>query len=108
MMTMRRILLLIAVPLLCVACASVGPDYKRPQIADMPAGWKTEPAWQAATPADAIPKKEWWKAFGDKQLDELEANCLKDNTNQKETPCGGVGGGGGGGPGATTTPGGGQ
>lgn len=80
---MRRILLLIAVPLLCVACASVGPDYKRPQIADMPAGWKTEPAWQAATPADAIPKKEWWKAFGDKQLDELEANCLKDNLSLK-------------------------
>ena len=83
MITMRRILLLITVPLLCVACGSVGPDYKRPQITDMPAGWKTEPAWQAATPADAVPKKEWWKAFGDKQLDELEANCLKDNLSLK-------------------------
>ncbi|MGO8755217.1 MAG: hypothetical protein ACLQHK_08300 [Gallionellaceae bacterium] len=49
----------------------------------MPANWKTEPGWQPASPADGIPKKEWWKAFGDNQLDELESNCLKDNPNLK-------------------------
>jgi NodT family efflux transporter outer membrane factor (OMF) lipoprotein len=79
---MRRLLLFIALPLLCTACA-VGPDYKRPAVADMPGGWKTEPGWQLATPADSIPKQEWWKAFGDPQLDELEANCLKDNPTLK-------------------------
>ena len=83
MITMRFILLLIVVPLLCVACGSVGPDYKRPQLADIPAGWKTESAWQAAMPTDDAPKKEWWKAFGDQQLNELEANCLKDNLSLK-------------------------
>lgn len=80
---MRRIFLLVSLSFLCAACAPIGPDYIRPAITDMPAGWKTEPGWQPASPADANPKKEWWKAFGDKQLDDLEANCLKDNPNLK-------------------------
>ena len=83
MIAMSRLLLLVCLPLMCTGCGSVGPDYNRPAIADMPEAWKTEPGWQAANPADAIPKKEWWKAFGDKQLDELEAGCLKDNLSLK-------------------------
>lgn len=82
-MNTRRILLLLGLPLLCTACVAIGPDYKRPATEDMPSGWKTEPGWQLANPADDVPKKEWWKAFGDTQLDELEANCLKDNPNLK-------------------------
>ena len=82
-MEMRRILLLVGLPLMCAACGAVGPDYKRPAISDMPVAWKAETSWQTASPADAIPKKEWWKAFGDKQLDELEASCLKDNLSLK-------------------------
>ena len=74
---MRRIALLAV--LLCSACATIGPDYVRPAITDLPAGWKTEPGWQLASPADAVPKKDWWKVFGDEALNELEANCLKDN-----------------------------
>jgi multidrug efflux system outer membrane protein len=80
---MRRIFLIAGLPLLCAACAPIGPDYIRPAITDMPAGWKTEPGWKAATPADDAPKKEWWKVFGDKQLDDLEAGCLKDNPGLK-------------------------
>ena len=83
MKTMRQIALLLGVALLAAACSSVGLDYKRPDITDVPSGWKTDSDWQPATPADASPKKEWWKAFGDKQLDELEANCLKDNLSLK-------------------------
>jgi len=49
----------------------------------MPTAWKTETSWLPASPADGIPKKEWWKAFGDKQLDELEENCLKDSPSLK-------------------------
>ncbi len=78
---MRRILLLVGLPLVCAACASIGPDYVRPAVTDLPAGWKTEPGWRPASPADALPKREWWKGFGDQQLDELEADCLKDNPN---------------------------
>ncbi|MGA8147939.1 MAG: efflux transporter outer membrane subunit [Gallionellaceae bacterium] len=80
---MSRILLVAGLLLVCAACAPIGPDYIRPKITDMPANWKTEPGWQAASPADGIPKKAWWKAFGDNQLDELESNCLKDNPNLK-------------------------
>ena len=81
MITIRSILLFVSLPFLCAACAPIGPDYIRPIITDMPTAWKTEPGWQPASPADEKPKKEWWKVFGDKQLDELEANCLKDNPN---------------------------
>jgi multidrug efflux system outer membrane protein len=80
---MRPIMLLVGLPFLCAACAAIGPDYKRPAITDMPVGWKSGEDWQPASPADAVPKKEWWKAFGDKQLDELEVNCLKDNPSLK-------------------------
>lgn len=83
MKTMRQHFLILCATLLCTACGSVGPDYSRPAITDVPAGWKTDTEWQAASPADSIPKKEWWKAFGDKQLDELEANCLKNNLSLK-------------------------
>ena len=83
MKNIRYIAITLGVSLLCTSCGSVGPDYSRPSITDVPAGWKTESDWQAATPSDAIPKKEWWKAFGDKQLDELEAKCLKDNLSLK-------------------------
>jgi NodT family efflux transporter outer membrane factor (OMF) lipoprotein len=76
---MRLISLLAGLPLLCAACAPIGPDYIRLPMTDMPSSWKTEPGWRLTSPADAIPKKEWWKVFGDKQLDELETNCLKDN-----------------------------
>jgi len=80
---MRRILIIVSLPLLCAACSTIGSDYIRPAITDMPSGWKTEPGWQSASPADANPKTAWWIIFGDRQLDELEDNCLKDNPNLK-------------------------
>jgi multidrug efflux system outer membrane protein len=83
MITPRHIMLIAALPLICAACSAVGPDYSRPQITDMPDSWKTESNWQVASPADTIPKKEWWKAFGDPQLNKLEDNCLQDNLSLK-------------------------
>ncbi|NLP63523.1 efflux transporter outer membrane subunit [Paraburkholderia sacchari] len=50
----------------------VGPDYHRPQVA-VPTQWKELPGWTQAEPADADgPKGEWWTAFQDPLLDELE------------------------------------
>ncbi len=80
---MRRVSLLLGLPLLCAACASIGPDYHRPDVTDMPVNWKTDPGWQLASPADDLPRHEWWKAFGDRQLDELESDCLQDNPSLK-------------------------
>lgn len=79
---MRRVSLLF-VMLLCAACGTIGPDYQRPGVADMPVSWKTEPGWQLASPADGVPRHDWWKAFGDAQLDQLEDGGLKDNPSLK-------------------------
>ena len=51
----------------CVA----GPDYKRPD-APVPARYKELPGWISAAPADAAPKGDWWTAFHDPLLDQLE------------------------------------
>ena len=50
----------------------VGPDYHRPQV-PMPAQYKELPGWTAAAPdAAEAPKGDWWTAFNDPLLDELE------------------------------------
>ena len=75
----RRILAAAALLLATAACAPIGPHYVRPAVSDMPAGWKTEPGWHPARPADAAPKKAWWKALADGELDRLEAAALAAN-----------------------------
>lgn len=50
----------------------VGPDYHRPQV-PMPRQYKELPGWTAASPqADAAPKGDWWTAFNDPLLNQLE------------------------------------
>ncbi|RQH01685.1 efflux transporter outer membrane subunit [Paraburkholderia dinghuensis] len=49
----------------------VGPDYHRPQVT-VPATWKELPGWTEAEPAAESPKGDWWTAFNDPLLDELE------------------------------------
>ena len=60
---------------------SVGPLYKRPDVA-MPAKW-TETASQSGAPADAAPSvwpaAEWWHGFGSAKLDELMAEARRAN-----------------------------
>jgi len=55
---------------LLAGCAA-GPDYKRPDV-PVPAQYKELPGWIPATPADAAPKGDWWTAFHDPLLDQLE------------------------------------
>ncbi|MBX3737791.1 MAG: efflux transporter outer membrane subunit [Candidatus Didemnitutus sp.] len=55
--------------------AAIGPDYQRPDVA-APLAWKT-----AATPADALPRDDWWTLFGDPSLNDLEARALAANQN---------------------------
>jgi multidrug efflux system outer membrane protein len=61
-----------------VAGCAVGPDYKRP-APDLPVAWKLEAPWRTGAPADAADKGDWWKAFGDPQLDELETRAMADS-----------------------------
>ncbi|WP_241301518.1 efflux transporter outer membrane subunit [Burkholderia cenocepacia] len=67
------------------AGCTVGPDYRRPPV-DTPAAWRLDPAdqyWQPAAPARAPLDPVWWTAFGDAQLDALEADALRNNQNLK-------------------------
>jgi multidrug efflux system outer membrane protein len=60
-----------------VGC-SVGPNYHRPD-APTPAAWKAEGPWRPGDPRDQIPKGEWWKIFGDPDLDSLESQAVSTN-----------------------------
>ena len=71
-MDMRRLLPLIVAAL---AGCTLGPDYKRPQVA-APAAFQYEPKDAAAT-ADTL----WWQQFQDPVLDQLIAEALQHNTN---------------------------
>ena len=62
-----------------LAGCMVGPDYHRPQV-QMPAQFKPLPGWSAAAPGDAdMPKGNWWAAFHDPLLDELEPQVAVSN-----------------------------
>jgi multidrug efflux system outer membrane protein len=71
-----------ALLLAALGCA-VGPDYRRP-AADAPAAWKEAGEapgglWQLASPQDAAARGAWWEAFGDPQLNLLEAQAVQAN-----------------------------
>ena len=55
------------------ACTTVGPDYKRPQIA-LPAEYPLE-----APPGESEVAADWWKLYADATLDELVAGAQKTN-----------------------------
>ncbi len=58
---------------LCVALLSacaVGPDYQRPQTAEI-AQYKEAAGWTQANPSDALARGAWWELYGDQQLNEL-------------------------------------
>ena len=63
---------------MAVAGCAVGPDYKRP-APDLPVAWKLEAPWRTGAPADAADKGDWWKAFGDPQLNDLEQRAMADS-----------------------------
>ena len=68
-----------------LAGCTVGPDYTRPDV-DTPAAWRLDPAdayWHPAAPARAPLDPAWWTAFGDPQLDALEADALRNNQTLK-------------------------
>jgi NodT family efflux transporter outer membrane factor (OMF) lipoprotein len=72
-----RRLTLVAAGLALAGCA-VGPDYQRP-AADLPVSWTLDAPWRTGAPADGADKGDWWRAFGDPQLDALEAQAMKDS-----------------------------
>ncbi|WP_435036802.1 efflux transporter outer membrane subunit [Pseudomonas neuropathica] len=58
---------------LCVAMLSacaVGPDYQRPQTAEI-AQYKEAEGWTQANPSDSLARGAWWELYGDRQLNGL-------------------------------------
>jgi NodT family efflux transporter outer membrane factor (OMF) lipoprotein len=72
----------------CFTCALtltgcvVGPNYSRPS-APTPTAWKEQPpeGWKTATPHDEISKGDWWRIFGDAELNALETQAIAANQN---------------------------
>ncbi|MBV8237995.1 MAG: TolC family protein, partial [Sphingomonas sp.] len=52
----------------------MAPAYRPPAIT-APAAYKEVPGWTAATPLDAAPRGQWWAAFNDPVLDDLETRA---------------------------------
>lgn len=70
--------LLVAACALALAACTVGPDYVRPDV-PAPAAYKELPPNKPAQPADTAPRGEWWKVYGDPELDSLEAQVIAAN-----------------------------
>lgn len=65
--------------MLALGGCAVGPDYKRPASADMPAAWSVQAPWRAGVPGDAHDKGAWWERFNDPVLNQLEQQALTGN-----------------------------
>ena len=82
----RIILLTALVVILLLTGCVVGPKYARPTV-ETPLAYKETPqaaareseSWRASQPKDATNRGQWWKAFNDPQLDELEAKASSSN-----------------------------
>jgi multidrug efflux system outer membrane protein len=78
----------VLVALAFLAGCSLAPQLEQPEV-DVPAQYKAlgpdEPRgeWKPAQPADAVPRGEWWKVFGDPRLDELESQAIAANQTLK-------------------------
>jgi len=72
-----RNVLAISLGLLLSGCM-VGPDYHRPDV-KTPPQYKELPGWTTAAPADDMPKGDWWTAFNDPLLNELEPQVAISN-----------------------------
>ena len=70
---------------MALAGCSVGPDYQRPS-APVPAAYKEATTaagatWLPAAPPGAFARGEWWRLFGDAELDRLAERIAIDNQN---------------------------
>lgn len=78
---MKSSLLALVLAPASAALAASSTDVNRPASPAVPSEYRDVAAlgWKTAEPADAFARGEWWKAFGDPRLDELEARALAAN-----------------------------
>ena len=75
------------VSLLFLAGCSLAPTLEQPSV-EAPGQFKEltpeeRGHWKTAQPAEAQPRGEWWRAFGDAQLDALEREAIAANQSLK-------------------------
>jgi len=80
---MRRCAAVALAVLAALAGCSLAPHYQRPAMAAPPPVYKEMAGWKVATPADAVPRGEWWRMFHDPDLDALESQVSTSNQSLK-------------------------
>ena len=70
---MRKCVLWCILLFMATGCATVGPDYKRPDV-DIPATWRFE-----EKEARDLANTAWWEQFNDPVLNDLVATALREN-----------------------------
>jgi outer membrane protein TolC len=87
---MSRGLAFTAMAGLLLAGCSVGPNYKRPQTPVAPAFSEAPPqsfsesqGWKQARPADETLRADWWRLFGNEELNGLEEQINPSNQTLK-------------------------
>ncbi len=76
-----RVIFVLAAASPLLGCV-VGPDYLKP-AAIVPGQYKELKGWKVASPRDDFAKGEWWKPFGDRELDALESQVTISNQTLK-------------------------
>lgn len=74
----RRIAASAALAAMVLSGCSMAPPYHVP-VTSVPAAYKESAPWVPATPGDTAPRGTWWTAFGDSDLNALEARIEGDS-----------------------------
>lgn len=72
--------LAVIVMTLALGACTLGPDYQRPPLPDAHA-FKQAEGWKSAAPADALQRGDWWRLYGDAELDALVSRLNVSNQN---------------------------
>ena len=75
---MKRVVISGVVAALLSAC-SLAPTYVAPKLDQDVSSYKEAGDWAPAAPADDKPRTDWWQAFGDPKLDELQEQLRASN-----------------------------
>ncbi len=78
---MRHLLALLAG--IALGGCAIGPDYVRPEV-EPAAAYKEAGQWKPATPADELPRGNWWSIFGDSTLDGLMQSAQVSNQSLRQ------------------------
>ena len=76
--SMGRLFLVACASALTLSACAVGPDYRAPAVATE-AAFKEAADWTPITPMDALDRGQWWSAYHDPVLDDLERRVQVSN-----------------------------